>query len=157
MNLHELVKWGRETLALIDDPCRLEAVPFKVSMERVRAKLGWLVEFREALAEWSQWHEVNEAALNFVWCQCLYVGAGVDMAAALPAVSASTVIELREELIRFVTVESSKVADRRALARDDRGAGILLRKAQGVRGWTIQERLYRAGAQPRGDCLEADN
>ena len=62
MNLHELVKWGRETLALIDDPCRLEAVPFKVSMERVRAKLGWLVEFREALAEWSQWHEVNEAA-----------------------------------------------------------------------------------------------
>ena len=31
------------------------------------------------------------------------------MAAALPAVSASTAIELREELIRFVTVESSKV------------------------------------------------
>lgn len=109
MNLHELVKWGRETLALIDDPCRLEAVPFKVSMERVRAKLGWLVEFREALAEWSQWHEVIEAALNFVRCRCLYVGAGVDMAAALPAVSASTAIELREELIRFVTVESSKV------------------------------------------------
>ena len=48
------------------------------------------------------------------------------MAAALPAVSASTVIELREELIRFVTVESSK-RDRLA-ARDDRGAGILLRK-----------------------------
>jgi len=109
MNLHELVKWGRETLALIDDPCRLEAAPFQVSMERVRAKLGWLVEFREALAEWSQWHEVIEAALNFVRCRCLYVGAGVDMAAALPAVSASTVIELREELIRFVTVESSKV------------------------------------------------
>ena len=108
MNLHELVKWGRETLALMDDPCRLEAVPFKVSMERVRAKLGWLVEFREALAEWSQWHEVIEAALNFVRCRGLYVGAGVDMAAALPAVSASTVIELREELIRFVTVESSK-------------------------------------------------
>ena len=30
------------------------------------------------------------------------------MAAALPAVSASTAIELSEELIRFVTVESSK-------------------------------------------------
>ena len=36
------------------------------------------------------------------------------MAAALPAVSASTVIELREELIRFVTVESSKAQDRQA-------------------------------------------
>ena len=49
MNLHELVKWGRETLALMDDPCRLEAALFNVSMERVRTKLGWLVEFREAL------------------------------------------------------------------------------------------------------------
>jgi hypothetical protein len=108
MNLHELVKWGRETLALIDNPCRLEAVPFKVSMERVGDKLGWLVEFRAALAEWSQWHEVIEAALDFVRCQGLYVGAGVDVAAALPEVSASTAIEMREELIRFVTVESSK-------------------------------------------------
>ena len=95
MNLHELVKWGRETLALMDDPCRLEAAPFNVSLERVRTKLGWLVEFRELLAEWSQGHEVIEAALNFVRCRCLYVGAGVDMAAALPAVSASTAMELR--------------------------------------------------------------
>ena len=78
------------------------------------------------------------------------------MAAALPAVSASTAIELREELIRFVTVESSKVR-MASPARDDRGAGILLRKAQGVRGWTIQERLYRAGAQSRGDYLEAEH
>ena len=114
MNLHELVKWGRQTLALMDDPCRLEAASFNVSMERVRTKLGWLVEFREALAEWSQWHEVLEAALNFVRCRCLYVGAGVDMAAALPAVSASIATELREELIRFVTVVVQG-ADRRAL------------------------------------------
>jgi hypothetical protein len=109
MNLHELVKWGRETLALMDDPCRLEAEPFQVSRERVRAKLGWLVEFRQALAEWSQWHEVIEAALDFVRRRGLYVGAGVDLAAALPAASAGVASELREELIRFVTVESSKV------------------------------------------------
>ena len=108
MNLHELVTWGRKTLALMDDLSRLEKEPFQASRERVRDKLGWLVEFRQALAEWSQWHEVIEAALDFVRRQGLYVGAGVDLAAALPAVSAGTAIELRAELISFVTVESSK-------------------------------------------------
>jgi len=108
MNVHELVNWGRKTLALVDDPSKLTMEPFKVSRERVRDKLGWLVEFREALAEWSQWHEVVEAALDFVRCRGLYVAAGVDLEAALPAVSAASAIALREELIGFVTVESSK-------------------------------------------------
>jgi len=109
MNLYQLVEWARKTLALMDDPGRLEAEPFKVSMERVRAKLGWLLEFREALAEWSEYHRVIEAALDFVRHRGLYVGAGVDLAAALPAASGGAASELREELIKFVTVESSKV------------------------------------------------
>ena len=108
MNLHELVTWGRKTLALMDDLPRLEKEPFQASRERVRDKLGWLVEFRQALAEWSQWHEVIETALDFVRRQGLYLGAGVDLAAALPAVSAGIAIELCAELISFVTVESSK-------------------------------------------------
>jgi hypothetical protein len=109
MNLHELVNWGQDTLGLMDDPWKLEGEPFQVSRERVRAKLGWLVEFREALAEWLECHKVIEAALNFVRCRGMYVGAGEDLKTALPAVSACSAIELRTELIRFVTVESSKV------------------------------------------------
>jgi hypothetical protein len=109
MNLYHLVNWGRKTLALWDDPSLLEMEPFHASRERMQAKLGWLVEFREPLAEWSQWHEVIEAALAFVRCRGLYVGAGMDLATALPAVLAATAIELREELIGFVTVESSKI------------------------------------------------
>ena len=109
MNLSDLVNWGRNTLALLDDPSKLEAEPFHASRERMQAKLGWLAEFREPLVEWSQWHAVIEAALDFVRCRGLYVGVGVDLAAALPAVSAATALELRTELIRFVTVESSKI------------------------------------------------
>ncbi len=109
MNLYDLVNWGRKTLALLDDPSKLETEPFHASRERIQAKLGWLVEFREPLAEWSQWHEVIEAALDFVRCRGLYVGAGVDLTAALPAVSAATALELREELIKFVTAESAQV------------------------------------------------
>ena len=85
MNLGELVRWGRQTLALLDDPLRLERLP--ESADRVREKLGWLAEFRESLAEWSAYHDLIEGALDFVRCRGLYVGAGSDLAAALPAAS----------------------------------------------------------------------
>ena len=51
MNVGGLVEWGRKTLALVDDPSGLERLG--VTAERVQAKLGWLVEYREELAEWS--------------------------------------------------------------------------------------------------------
>jgi hypothetical protein len=109
MNLYELVAWARKTLALMDERRRLEEEPFNASMERVGSKLGWLFEYREALAEWSEFHEVIEACLDFVRRRGLYVGAGVDLAVALPATSGDAARELREELIKFVTVESAKV------------------------------------------------
>ena len=54
----------RQTLALVDDPSVLG--PMEVSAERVRAKLGWLMEFRAELAEWSAFQEVIDGVLDFV-------------------------------------------------------------------------------------------
>jgi hypothetical protein len=106
MNLGELVNWGRQTLMLLDDPARLEGLP--VSCEQVRSKLGWLTEFRAALAEWSAYHEVIEGVLDFVRCRGIYVGAGPDLAAAVSPPSEAAAEELRQQLIGFVTSESSK-------------------------------------------------
>jgi hypothetical protein len=105
MNLSELVDWGQGTLRLVDDPSRLERCD--VSAERIRAKLGWLSEFREALTEWSGYHTVIKSTLDFVRCGGLYVGVEPDLAAAVPA-PGGLADELREELIQFVTTESSK-------------------------------------------------
>ena len=106
MNLGDLVKWGRNTLALLDDPSHLEGLP--VSSEQAQSKLGWLAQFRESLAKWSAYHEVIEATLDFVRCRGIYVGAGQDLANALPPASEEAANELRGELIAFVTAESSK-------------------------------------------------
>jgi hypothetical protein len=65
------------------------------------------VEFREELAEWSAYQEVIDGALDFVRCRGLYLGAGFDLAAALPARSGRAG-ELREDLIGFVRGESLK-------------------------------------------------
>jgi len=105
MNLAGLVAWGRRVLPLVDDLAMLEASG--VSAERIRAKLGWLAEFRGPLEQWSAYHEVISAALEFVRCRGLYVGADVELAKALPVVSGDAAA-LREELIRFVAAESSK-------------------------------------------------
>jgi hypothetical protein len=105
MNVGVLVAWGRMTLALLDDPSGLERDGIRD--ERMKAKLGWLVEYREALAEWSACQAVIDATLEFVRGRGLYVGAGLGLAAAVPEAS-GVAEELRQELIGFVRAESSK-------------------------------------------------
>ena len=153
MNVGGLVDWGGETLALVDDPSRLE--PLGITAERVRAKLGWLEEYREELAEWSAYQAVIDGALDFVRRRGLYPGAGFDLAAALPAAS-GVAGELREELI---DVREGRVVEGpiwRAAAGDDGGAGVVLREVEGVGGWAVQERLHGVGAEPGRDGLEVD-
>jgi hypothetical protein len=106
MNVGGLVAWGIQTLALVDDPSGLE--PLGITAERVRAKLGWLEAFREPLREWSACQEVIDATLDFVRCRGVSAWAGRELSEALPAAAGAAGV-LREELIGFVTDESSKV------------------------------------------------
>jgi hypothetical protein len=105
MNLESTVRWGLQTLALVDAPSRLQRLG--MSADRVRAKLGWLVGFREALADWSGYHEVIGGALEFVRDRGLSPDAGEGLADSLP-VRKGAAGELRAELIEFVSSESSK-------------------------------------------------
>jgi hypothetical protein len=105
MNLGGLVDWGRKTLALVDDPSVLE--PMGVAAERVRAKLGWLTEFRAELAEWLAFQEVIDGVLDFVRHTGLYPGVGFALAAAIPARPGGAGA-LREDLIQFVRGEALK-------------------------------------------------
>jgi hypothetical protein len=107
MNLGGLVRWGQRTLALLDDPSRSDRLPGS-SDPALLDKLGWLAEFREALSEWSAYHDLIEGALDFVRCRGLYAGAGSDLADVLPRASAGAAPRLRERLIDFVTAESSQ-------------------------------------------------
>src|SRR5262249_15562844 len=82
MNVGGLVAWGVGTLAPVDGPARLG--PPGITAGRVQEKLGWLGGYRAALEEWSGYQAVIDGALDFVRRRGLYVGAGFDLAAALP-------------------------------------------------------------------------
>jgi len=105
MNIGVLVQWARVAMVALDDPSRLK--PLGVEEDRVRAKLGWLTGFCEEIADWSACQAVVDATLDFVRREGLYIGAGLDLAARLPAVSGGAG-ELREALIDFVTRQSSQ-------------------------------------------------
>jgi hypothetical protein len=105
MNIGVLVEWARVAMVALDDPSRLN--PLGVEEDRVRAKLGWLTDFSEEIANWSACQAVIDATLDFVRREGLYIGAGVDLAARLPAFSGGAG-ELREALIDFVTRQSSQ-------------------------------------------------
>jgi hypothetical protein len=105
MNVGKPVAWGAETPALVDDPAR--PGPPGITATRVRQRLGRLEGYRVALEEWSGYRAVIDEALGFVRRRGLYLGAGFDLAAALPVVPGPAG-ELREELIHFVGCESLK-------------------------------------------------
>jgi hypothetical protein len=106
MNVRGLVDWGIETLSLVDGPSRLAKL--KISEDQIKAKLGWLKEFRAELTEWSACMTMIETTLDFVRRQGLTASAGRELEATLPAASGSAG-QLREQLLGFVVDESSKV------------------------------------------------
>ena len=81
--------------------------PLGITAERVRDKLGWLEEFRAALAEWSAYQAVIDGALGLRPAPGLVSGRRVRSGRGLPAASGGAG-ELREELIEFVRGESLK-------------------------------------------------
>jgi hypothetical protein len=104
MNLGPLLVWGRKVLGVLEAPSA--EVRGWVSAERLHEKLGWLVDLRDALDEWSEWQAVVEPVVGFVTCRGLDRGAARDLIAALPGSLRASSRGLAAELVRFVRSES---------------------------------------------------
>ena len=78
MNLEPLLTWGRKVVGILEAPSA-EVLGW-VSVERLHEKLGWLLDLRDGLDEWSQW----PAVVGFMICRGLDRGAARDLIAALP-------------------------------------------------------------------------
>jgi hypothetical protein len=74
MNLAAPLRWARWCLRLLDGSLpsdrplteRQRAVLEGIDGAELEARLGWLREYRQAVAEWSQWHEVIQAVVRQV-------------------------------------------------------------------------------------------
>jgi len=64
MNLDTLVDWGRRALAYLDNPRDLPGQT--IDRQRLQQKLGWLREYRSALAAWTELLAIAEKAVGYV-------------------------------------------------------------------------------------------
>jgi hypothetical protein len=64
MNLDTLVNWGCRTLAYLDNP---QEIPGQiVDRKKLQQKLGWLGEYRSALAAWAELLAIAEQAIRYI-------------------------------------------------------------------------------------------
>ena len=107
MNLGVLVRWGQRALGVLD---RLEKrTDHRDSHEKLKAKLGWLSQFRDHLKEWAALLDVTITTECFVRTHGLCQGGEVELSKRLDhCIASPKVIQLREQLLAFVKNESLK-------------------------------------------------
>ena len=107
MNLEKFVSWGRRTLQVLERPAPV--VVQHVRDERLEQKLGWLRDHRAALAEWTSWLTIIDAAQRAVRCG-LTRETPVRLAMQLPQSELASTAQLRHDLLEFVSAEAAPLA-----------------------------------------------
>jgi hypothetical protein len=110
MNLGDLVRWARETLAIVQRPPAV--VLEHVTRERLEEKFGWLRDYEEPVRVWSQMQLVIDIVNDFVRCHGHYRGSAADLRRKLkPLTLAAPAKALRTQLVAFVRHESRKAKE----------------------------------------------
>jgi hypothetical protein len=111
MNLGPLIAWGVATLAILDSPG--PEVLKHGTRERLEEKLGWLREFREPLACWSEMKQTIDTVLDFARTQGLYRRAAKDLRERFRGLPLSdTAAKLRDDFIQFVGDQAKRLKRR---------------------------------------------
>jgi hypothetical protein len=105
MNIDVLVRWGQKLLDVIDHPERLKDLC--MNAEVLEAKLGWLRDFRAALAQWGELLEVIAVTETLIRQQGVYRGVHRELKARLSGVARSTRSRaVGASLVAFLAQES---------------------------------------------------
>lgn len=108
MNLGPSLAWAQKMLRLLDN--RSSKTREWVTQHRLQEKLGWLEEFREPLAQWSECQQVVNAGVKFANEQGVFRHAAKKLRAAMPQdLQHSTSRSLADELVAFVADEQAKL------------------------------------------------
>lgn len=107
MNLEPLIRWAATAWVVLDE--KPPPLLRDVSAERLQEKLGWLVDYREDIARWSEYQGLIDEAVAFVRCEGYFAGAADQLDRKLQAHQRSEAgAHLRRELVEFVAQQSEK-------------------------------------------------
>lgn len=107
MNLESLVDWGCHLLRYIDEQRWTEKPELDAKV--VKAKLGWIEDFRHPLQEWGELLAVVEVSESWVRHRGLYRGVHRDLKSRLARVARTPRAKtMSARLVAFVATESLK-------------------------------------------------
>jgi len=150
MNLAAPLRWARWCLRVLDGPWpandtlteRQRLVLETIDRTQLEAKLGWLKDDREAIKQWSEWHEVIQAAIRQVRRYGIEKGTAGTLEERFRAMKlsssgravadhmlvfvrlAATVVRGGECLIGSTEILESLFGDLKTLERQQSGSGL---------------------------------
>lgn len=109
MNLASLLRWGKAILSVLDR--QPENVLRHGTAERLEEKYGWLREFRNDLALWSEYQTVLEQSVDEIRRHGYSRSSGYQVALRVqPHLQTVAGRELKDQLLTFIAEESASLA-----------------------------------------------
>jgi hypothetical protein len=105
MNLQELVTWGQDMLRYLDDPQPVAQAP--LDRAALTAKLGWLKEYRAALADWGGAMAVVHGTLSYIRRAGYHRQAAAELRRQLAAPRSAMAQRVAKRLVDFVALQSA--------------------------------------------------
>lgn len=109
MNIDTLIKWGQDTICFFDKNQKNKSEYPQVDEKQLVEKIGWIVDFRNQIKEWSELIELINITENFVRNEGLYREAYKELKKRLVNIAQTKRTQkVRAKLISFVIKESFK-------------------------------------------------
>jgi hypothetical protein len=105
MNLEELVTWGQDMLRYLDNPHPVAQQPLDAAA--LSEKLGWLLEYREALAEWGAAMTVVADTLTYIRQAGYHHQAAAELGPQLLPARSAMAQRVAMRLLEFVACQSA--------------------------------------------------
>jgi hypothetical protein len=133
MNLDMLVNWGTRALAYLDSPRDLPGQT--VDRKRLQQKLGWLAEYRSALAAWAELLAVAHRAVSYVRATGYHRHAAKELKRhLLPLVRTPGGDRLQAGIVTFVREQSHRIKKGRHVLGSSEVLESLLGKYKRIQG-----------------------
>lgn len=133
MNLGPLIGWGARMLRLLDTPPAER--PTDQDLTRLEAKFGWVRDFRQALAEWSDLHAVKDHVLAYARVEGYHASAADELRDRLAAVTHTPMgRRAADKLIEFVRAQSAGVSAGQSLPASSEVLESLIGKGKRLQG-----------------------
>lgn len=160
MNLQELVTWGQDMLRYLDDPHPVAHEP--LDRAALTTKLGWLKEYRAALADWGGAMTVVRDTLSYIRRAGYHRQAASELRLQLGTPRSAMAQRVATRLVDFVALQSASARPEERLPGSSEVLESLIGKGKRLEGQHSQSGFTKmilgvaaAVVRPTAECLTA--